>query len=427
MNYKKYITLLQILCLLSYGSSLLQAQHVRGKAKGRKPSVSHVKRVKKKEAVGVNKPSNKNEVKKSVTAVPQTPVTESRAPEWLRSDEKIRMQRSLQKIREQITQITRTNLPLEVRHPFVRSTFQAHDLSRTYANTYSGGFFLLDGKVYGVVAAHTLGEVHRKEKQLGRHFLADIYYQDEFFSIPAEAVLFNPVLDVALVTFSWESVQKNGFSEQDLQPLELAEDLPQVGDVLSSHGFVQVHEVANVSGREVLEVFPLSIRTRMTWPRAFRPGLCGSWLVNDLKQAVAVHIGSTEDEHVNEKDDIGYATPAWVLRTMVTAYKNAGEGYFPLELNGYKIADLRADEYISFITLYDKHKKVLWKGKATPRFSSRLLTTLLPKYHPAEMQLTVGRTSWAGPSSTQMREQVSVRKIRYTFPDGFFTALQERK
>ena len=323
----------------------------------------------------------------------------------------------LQQIRLQIAQLEQTAMAsLPQRHPFMRSTFQAHDFSTHSVDTYSGGLFTWNGEIYGVVAAHVIGGMERAEPQLGRLFLADMYYQGRYISVPAQAEIINPMLDIVLVRFLWDKVSVPGFDVKELNPLELTDELPPVGSEVSSHGFIEDHEVADISGRRVVQSGLLSLRTTLPWARVFRPGLCGSWLTDQAGRAVGVHIGSS-GKAADERDDIGYATPAWVLRVMVEAYQNGGEGYFPLVVDGHKLADLRANEFVSFVTLYDKHRKVLWKGKGRARFSEDFFTNLFQTYHPHTVQLVLGRVDWLEPSSSILREKISVRKVQYQFPE----------
>ena len=426
MSCKNYLVLLPIICLLGWNLPV-QAQRVRGKSKIHKSAVSGSRRAKQKKQSKKIIRSSKMMSQKNLRAVSEINSIEKKEPSWLSLEDKVYMQNVLRKMNERLAQLSRPEVPFVQRHPFVQSIFQARDISADPIDTYSGGLFQLNGEIYGVIAAHALGSTDREKRLLGRYFLADIYYNGNFVSVPAEAVVFNPMLDVALVKFSWNHVEQPGFSTDNLRPLELADELPQVGQVLSSYGLINSHDLAEISERVVTAVFPLSIRTRMPWPRELRSGLCGSWLVNAYAQAVAVHIGSTSKKEVDEKQDIGFATPAWVLRVMVEAYKNGGEGYFPLEFNGYTIARLRADEYVSFITLYNKQGKVLWKGNAKERFSSQFLNELLTTYHPHALQLTLGRAGWVDAYSMGMREQLSVRKVRYEIPTDFFIRLEERK
>lgn len=427
MRYKSFLVLLQIICLLGGGSVPMQAQHLRSKAKSHKPALSGSRRTKqKKSSKKISRYESKTASATTVQGLSAGSLKEENEKRWLSSEDQVYMKKILQQLREKLPALAQSEIPFVQRHPFVQSIFQARDISSTPIDAYSGGLFQLDGEIYGVIAAHALGGVEREERLLGRYFLADVYYNEDFISIPAEAVLFNPMLDVALVTFSWDHVEQPGFSTKDLRPLELADDLPQVGQTLSSYGFINSHDLAEVQGRTVTEVYPLSIRTMMPWPRGFRSGLCGSLLPKGKTHAFAFHIGSTSDKKVDEKQDVGFATPAWVLRVMVEAFKNGGEAYFPLEFNGYEIAKLRADEYISFMTLYDKQGKVLWKGAAKERFSFHSLEQLLVTHHPHTLQLTLGRAGWVDAHSMNMREQISVRKVRYEFPEDFFIRLKER-
>ncbi len=314
-------------------------------------------------------------------------------------------------LREQIGQLQNPLTSLEQRHPFVLSTFQLRD----QIGAYSGGLFTTHGEVYGVIAAHI---IEGRDDLLGRYFSAEFYHQGAFISIPAEVVLINPMLDIALVRFSWETAREKGLKKQDLKPLKLAKTLPQFGQQIAYHGFIGDHYVVDMNNRLVTQSLPLTLRTTMPWPRCYRPGLCGGWMT-ELQQeyALGTHIGSSESA-LDEKDDVGFATPAWLLEVMVTAYENGGEAYFPVEVDGRILAQLRADEYISFITLYDKQENEIWNGKADKHFSYRFITNLIKMYQPHVLQFTLGRVKWNEQKPLLLEDNASVRNVRYEFlPD----------
>lgn len=299
--------------------------------------------------------------------------------------------------------------------PKAPGVFQARDLSSAAGQyTFSGTVFRDGDGTYGVIAAHVLGGLDRDPNQLGRVFVADIYYNGGFRSIVADAVFISPAFDLALVEFKPQDADL-------LDALELDTQLPQEGDFVSSQGFIRDRESIMLA-RRVTEVSPFSFRTTMPWERESRRGLCGSRVTKlriengrSKKVITGVHVGSSRKGD-NELDDIGYVAPAWQLKQMVEAYRN-GQAPFALTCDGTVLFEMQVDEYIHKIVLFDEYNQELDTikpalGLPSQRFFRNLLQA--PLLH--HVEFTLGRRSFADPHSSFIVNEPAVRKVSYVLP-----------
>lgn len=288
-------------------------------------------------------------------------------------------------------------VPLGVAYPtdyrqnaLLKSTFLASDITNSPTNTFSGTVFKTEynGKeeIFGVVAAHAIDKAI-SDLSLQRHFKAVVSDGKKMIEVPAEIVqLSSPsMLDMALVKFPPEA-------EKLFQPLRISEVPVKFGEVLFSHGFAGNKSVL-IPNRKVVKIAPLSLRTFIPYSRSDRPGLCGSAVLNENFELVGIHTGSSPDKY-SEEFDIGYAMKASFLNTLVEAYHNGGKATFPLVLNSQKIMDLNVDEYISYITLYDKTGKLLKQQGFEHRFSFSKVQEMIEIYKPASISFVVRRAIW---------------------------------
>ena len=281
-------------------------------------------------------------------------------------------------------------IDLEIQHPFIRSTFQAHNTTTGMLNTFSGTVFKTEyeGKkeIWLVITTHSIGE-DGKNNALAKNFVIDVYFQREFISIPAQVVqLGAPSLaDVSLVKIDPKY-------EYLFKPLPLSPALPQKNECLSSYGFVAEHSLVEIPDRWVQEVSPQLFYTSLSWPRVFRPGMCGSAVVNSQGQIMGIHTGSTAREG---RKDIGYVVPALYLRRLVEAYHHEGKTMFPFLLDGHQSANLRMDEYVSGVALLDEHNEVLWAKNVEHKFPYHEVTRALRGLPVKQVVLQIGRVQWS--------------------------------
>lgn len=301
------------------------------------------------------------------------------------------LERTLQSLRVENQMLKTTIQQISAQTPsLLRATFQAVETTDVPTNPFSGTVFktVYNGQeeIFGVVAAHAIAK-STSERALKRHFSANLFDGEKFVEVPAEIVqLSSPsMLDIALIKFSPEA-------ETLFQPLRISEVPVKFGDVLSSQGFAGNADV-NIPARTITAVTPLSVRTTIPYARDDRPGLCGSAVVNDKHELVGIHTGSTYDR-MDAAFDVGYATNASFLNTLVKAYHNGGEASFPLVLNKQKIVDLNVDEYISYVSFLDANGKTLWQQGFQSKFSYSKVQEMLEIYSPRYMTLTVRRASW---------------------------------
>ncbi len=306
----------------------------------------------------------------------------------------------IQQIQDQIFQVVARQSVVEKSYPQINKIFQILSL---HPDQYSGVFFKVDGKIFGATAAHIF---KNKQQSLNKPLLMSVYNQGKWQAMVGEVVAINPMLDLALIGFESEtaSLIKDAF--------ELETHVPRLGDKLSSHGFLPMNRPVDVPARTVLEHTPFSFRTSWPWPRVYRPGLCGSGVVNEEKKLVGMHIGSNRAEDAD--DDVGYVVPAWYLQMMARAYLNGGNETFPLIWNETKIGDLQANEYVSAITLKDENGKTLWKTELQPYFPYTQLREKVKELSPSMLDFTIQKMQLS--SSVPVGWYASpTRKIRYSF------------
>lgn len=341
------------------------------------------------------KPASLNPPKvPSVPSVSVPSVSSVPGPEALRIQA---LEQSVQSLRKKNTLLKIQLKQVTSQTALLRATFQAVKVEDIPTNTFSGTVFktIYNGEeeIFGVVAAHSIGK-SAADKSLQRHFTANIFDGENVVEVPAEIVqLSSPsMLDIALVKFSPEA-------EALFHPLSISEVPVAFNEALSSQGFAGNADV-NIPGRNVTQITPLSLRTRMPYAREDRPGLCGSAVVNARQELVGIHTGSLYDKF-DARFDTGYATNASFLHTLVEAYHNGGQAAFPLILNGQKIVDLNVDEYISYMTFYDKEGKVVWQKQFDSKFPYTSIKETFEIYNPHSITITTRRAVW-NPENPEM-------------------------
>lgn len=299
------------------------------------------------------------------------------------------LERSVQQLAMENRVLKTTLNKITAQTALLRSTFQATETTTESTNSFSGTVFKAvyngEEEIFGVVAAHTIART-AGDKALKRQFTASVFDGENVVEVPAEIVqLSSPsMLDVALVKFAPEA-------ESLFHPLRISQVPVEFGDMLSSQGFAGATDV-NIPGRYAVEVTPLSIRTKMPYARDDRPGLCGSAVVNADQELVGIHTGSKWGRDVT--DDVGFATNASFLNTLVEAYHNGGKASFPLILNKQKVADLNVDEYISYVSFLDEAGVVRWQKGFESKFSFKDVQEMLEIFNPRYLVITTRRAVW---------------------------------
>ena len=255
-----------------------------------------------------------------------------------------------------------------------------------FKTTYQG-----EEKVYGVIAAHTLS-TSWGDTGIGQVFLAKVAAGERFVTVPMKVVqLSSPyMLDLALVEIR----------EQDKKlfvPLSISHTPVQVGDQLHLQGFsatdvngLHVSHLINMPNLQVTANAPLTLRATVDGTRQSRVGACGGGWFNEANELVGIHVGSIS----LRPQDIGFATHAKFLDALVQAHLNNGEGFFPFELNGKKVMDLRVDEYIPEVELFNESNELLFRLKFKYKFSYSDLKETLDMWSPRYVEFTVRRTRW---------------------------------
>lgn len=249
---------------------------------------------------------------------------------------------------------------------------------------FSGTVFstVYQGKkeIYGAIATHTIPAEENDPFGLFKHFTVIIHRPGQPpLKTKAEVVAFSPVsmLDIALVKFPAEV-------EPLLKPFSLGST--ELGETLHSVGYNHWSFTA-VSGREVIQKTPSSIRTTMPLERIKRTGLCGSAVLNKENKLVAIHTGSTFQPG-NFLTGCSFATPANYLNFLVEAYHQQGRAQIPFFINEKQFFALNVDEYVLSVALLDKQHEVLAQQQLSFRFSHSKLNKML-EHHPQARYLRV--------------------------------------
>ncbi len=269
--------------------------------------------------------------------------------------------------------------------PLLRSTFRARINQKEQQSIFSGTVFKISyngqEEIYGVVAAHAIGV--KLNAPLSQNFVADVYTSQGYRSIPAQIVQISApsMIDMALVKFRPED-------EKLFEPLSLAKQQPESGQLLQTQGFARGREVF-LPDRMLLGQSGPALRTAVPIVHGQRSGLCGSAVTNTQHELVGIYTGSA----CGLAGDISYATPASFLSVLVDAYHGAS-GTFPFILDGRMIMPLQVDEYISEVRLADAFDN----QQAYLRFGYKLsYTTLLDameQHNPRYLNFVVRKVKW---------------------------------
>ncbi len=312
-------------------------------------------------------------------------------------------------------------VPEKFSHPeMLPYVAQARANGTELSNCYSGGFFQTEynGQLFRGFAGpgHAL-EYDPYSPTLQRDFTLDAYIDGEFVPIPAhvEIVASMSMGDIFIATIPEEYMDKVQFGLLDKDPIK-------AGEMLSSFGF-SFQTPRCIEDREVTSQTPLCIRTTMSLPRDLRPGQCGapgirkepddpettvvdnSAATPDDKKVywVGFHTGSSPAKGTSQdmgrssnkaSNDIGHFTKAFMVDLLVQSLFNDGNVTVPLELGNVKIFDMRLDEYISYIKLFDETGKQIWQRDFEYKFAydqvNHMVQTLSPRY----LEMTVRRIQW---------------------------------
>lgn len=302
----------------------------------------------------------------------------------------------------------------------LRSIFRARPTEPGIDNEAFTGTFIqvvYQGKteVYGVVATHALTE-GGNDFSLQRLFIADVYIDGTFMEVPMEIVQLGAtgVADVSLVKVPEEIIPF-------IEPYNLMEPSAETAGPLTSFGFVD-NELKQVENRYVIgHRSSYSMRTMMPVEPGSYIGGCGGPLEAVNENGVTVLAGI----HTGSSNKVGYATSTRFLNTLVTAYHNHGEGYFPLEISGHHVMDLRADEYLSQIAFLDRKGNVLYTHQFEEKFSYTAVNQILQEYPVRALELTVARVSWQENNPQLLKAYSKVRRVKYDLRSEELTVLEE--
>ena len=272
--------------------------------------------------------------------------------------------------------------------PLLRSTFRARIDQREQQSIFSGTVFKISyngqEEIYGVVAAHAVGA--NLNSPLSQNFVADVYTPEGFRSIPAQIVQISApsMLDMALVKFRPED-------EKLFEPLSLATQRPEAGQLLQTQGFARGKEVflpdRSLQGGQG----GLVLRTSVPIPHGERNGLCGSAVTNTQHELVGIYTGSS----CGLAGDVSYAMPASFLFRLVEAY-HGGPDTFPFVLDGHMIMPLKVDEYISEVRLADAFDNQQAYLRFGYKLSYSTLLDAMEQHNPRYLNFVVRRVKWTG-------------------------------
>ena len=231
----------------------------------------------------------------------------------------------------------------------------------------------------------------------------------------------------------------------DREPIE-------IGDSLASFGFSsQIPRC--VENRVVTSQTPFCIRTTIPLPRDARVGTCGTAVgktkivppenIEDNETAPltgevqpktqfyvsGIHTGSSPAKGTNqdmgnvsksEANDIGHATKAFMIDLLVEALFKDGNVTVPLYLGNDKIFDIRLDEYISYIKLFNDNGKLIWQRDFASKFAYDQVNTMIQTMDPRYLEITVRRIQWTNNDHLQelrKRQDPSRYTVRYDFKE----------
>ena len=133
--------------------------------------------------------------------------------------------------------------------------------------------------------------------------------------------------------------------------------------------------------------------------------------VNDHYELAGIHTGSSREPRLEE--DIAYATPAFFIDVLTTAYYNGGKSSFPFYLEDQPIFDLNVDEFISHIQVENETGENIWKKNVYYKFPYRELLDALngARY----VEFSINRVQWK--DGVLMESRANPRLVRYDLQD----------
>ena len=285
----------------------------------------------------------------------------------------------------------------------VKSIFRAYPLRDTDSHALSGFIFktTYQGKeeIFGAIAQHAMpGAIGGGD--VGQLFTARVMKNNHTVDIPAEVVQMSApsMPDMALVKFRPED-------EKMLTPLTLAEQDPTPGEPLSLVGF-GAEQLTFITNSPLLKKSLISLRFPMEGARW--SGLCGSPVLNSAGEVVGMMTGT---RFKNPDYHTGYATRNVYLHALVAAYHGDVEkASFPLILDGEKIVDLRPDEFVSRIILYDENHNTIFHRLVEYKFPYANIVEYLPTAR--YMELYIPTVWWSGQALIQ-GSSVEGRYVKY--------------
>lgn len=238
-------------------------------------------------------------------------------------------------------------------------------------------------EIYGAIASRSITE-RLTDDGLGKSFMADVYTEKGMVSVPVEVVEISApgMLGVALVKFRPED-------EKLFTPLDISQQALSTQEMLGIQGFVNGRMVYIPT--ELSASSDVSLRARVPGTSKSRLGLCGAPIVNAQNQLVGVYTGSIS---LDGEGGMAYATRAKFLTNLVEAYHQAGNGTFPLELDGQKIMDLRVEEYIPEVEFFDAGGRKIFHLKFKHKFSYSDIKSIINTFEPRYIDFTVRRVYW---------------------------------
>ncbi|MCQ2410506.1 MAG: hypothetical protein MJ053_03125 [Elusimicrobiaceae bacterium] len=296
-----------------------------------------------------------------------------------------------------------------------QSIFRAQSMSALNSAGFSGTVFktTYEGqeKIYGVIAAHALSTKWGDAQHVGQVFLGKVYVDGKFVTVPMKVVQISSpmMLDLALVEMRKQD-------EKLFVPFSLSHHTSvQVGDRLSLRGFTHVKvsdwhilQLSHLSDLQVTDNTPFTLRASLAGNWRERAGICGGVWLNQDNELVGIHVGSVS----HNPQDIGFATH---VKSLVQAHNNQGEGFFPFELNGKKVIDLRVDEYIPEFELFDAGNNRLLRWQFTYKFSYGDLKAAINEWSPRYLEFTVRRAYWnKGNNASRLVQNPQAKLDRYS-------------
>lgn len=285
-------------------------------------------------------------------------------------------------------------------------------------HNYTGTVFKDGDDIFGVVALHALRWQMDEEHNAFDFFLTMVSLNKKFplevydtygraSLLQAEVVQIGAMQDLALVKF-------HSKDEKKLSPLLLRTQEISAETPLHVQGFNQDQQLVHLSGLSVFRVTPTFMQMYLPGNSSQRSGMCGSPIMDKENRLAGIFIGHKKANGKTHKLDIGYVAPLSSLKTVIAAYRNGGQTTFPLQLNGQTIIQLKADEWVNRVYLFDEENDFVWGSGPIRKFSYRQIEEKINELSAAYLMMDIFKITWSRDGELK---KIPLKQVRYNFSE----------